>query len=65
MPGNAESIQGISTRKEHYRPKWGVQISEFLQSKHSLHTSLHTTHPFINCSQSGKVILFSLSKNIL
>lgn len=27
MPGNAESVQGISTRKEHYRPKRGVQIA--------------------------------------
>lgn len=32
MQGNAESVQGLSTRKEHYRPKRGVQISELLQS---------------------------------
>lgn len=27
VPGNAESLQGLRTRKEHYRPKRGVQIA--------------------------------------
>uniref|UniRef100_K1PWE6 Uncharacterized protein n=1 Tax=Magallana gigas TaxID=29159 RepID=K1PWE6_MAGGI len=55
MTGNAESVPGLSTQKEHYRPKRGVQIA--LSGYRILNEGEDVPPDFIRLSSMGKVIV--------